>query len=229
MQKDVANIFSKSFIYYDQQNGNRATIYFRMTLLKGGAKQRTHRARFHGWLINRCLNCNIPDRARATQINRAQYYRAAYVYFAIRNIFQKVSPRLFCFFLLNSSIYGCILRIKPKKSRARCLSFSFLIYCRLIVDLCRIAGQGFPLSDIRNVPCRHNGSSRPFDSVKGEEKVVEASTCCSLMIGILLPMTSKSSFFGKDFCRSFLNAYKMLRCDWAIWLGENLKDTGQDR
>jgi hypothetical protein len=26
-----------------------------------------------------------------------------------------------------------------------------------------------------------------------------------------------------------LNAYKMLRCDWAIWLGENLKDTGQDR
>jgi hypothetical protein len=48
MQKDVANIFSKNFIYYDQQNGNRATIYFRMTLLKGGAKQRTHRARFHG-------------------------------------------------------------------------------------------------------------------------------------------------------------------------------------
>jgi hypothetical protein len=72
-----------------------------MTLLKGGAKQRTHRARFHGWLINRCLNCNIPDRARATQINRAQYYRAAYVYFAIRNIFQKVSPRLFCFFFVK--------------------------------------------------------------------------------------------------------------------------------
>jgi hypothetical protein len=69
----------------------------------------------------------------------------------------------------------------------------------LIVDLCRIAGQGFPLSDIRNVPCRHNGSSRPFDSVKGEEKVVEASTCCSLMIGIPLPNDVEIIFFWQRF------------------------------